>query len=51
VYDCWNFLWVFLWKFKSGFAFVNGMIMLVYVCLLGIKFIYILGLMLTEIGD
>jgi hypothetical protein len=44
------FWWVFWWKSKSGFVFVNGMIMLVYVYLLRIKFICVLGLMLTEIG-
>jgi hypothetical protein len=36
-----------LMKIQIGFVFVNGIIMLVYDYLLGIKFIYVLGLMLA----
>jgi hypothetical protein len=36
-------------EIQIWFVFVNGMMRLVYVYLLGIKFIYILGLMLTKL--
>jgi hypothetical protein len=48
--DFWlNFQNDALMGIKIWFVFVNEMMMLVYVYLLGIKFIYVLGLMLTEL--